>query len=184
MRQLRIHQFRMTTAAVVLVVLGLAASLANADTSKNEVLKHWQKFKPGSSATLAATMSMGAMSIQTEMKTTLIEVASDKVTIETETTTIVNGQRHSIAPTRKVIDATGEQGDWVEVGHEKIEAAGKTFDCKVVDGKSTTPTRGGAPSDAKGRIWVNDEVPGGAVQIRANGGGHEILFKLVSFVAK
>jgi hypothetical protein len=184
MRQFRVSQFRLPAAAVVMVVLGLAGAEARADINKNEVLKHWQKFKPGSSVTLAATINAGGMSIQTEMKNTLVKIESDKITLETTTTTILNGQRHEIPPTTQVIDANSDQGTWEVVGQEKITAGGHTYDCKIVDGKSLAPSRGGPPTDAKARIWINDDVPGGAVQIKANGSGHEITFTLVSFEAK
>jgi hypothetical protein len=184
MRQLRVHQFRMTTAAAVLVILGLAAAVCQADTAKNPLVRNWAKFKKGSSATLAATISAGNFSVQMEKTDKLVDVTGDKITIETTVSTNVGGQQRSNPPTTHTIDSNIEKGDWTEVGHEKIEAAGKTFDCTVVEGKSTAPTRGGAPSDAKARMWYSDDVPGGMVQMKVNANGHEIVYKLTAFEVK
>jgi hypothetical protein len=184
MRQIRVPQFRLTRAAVVMVILGLAATVAQADTAKNQVIKHWEKFKPGSSATLAATITAGNFSVQMEKKDALIEVTSDKVTIETTVSTNMGGQQRSNPPTRQTVGITSNQGDWTEVGHEKIEAAGKTFDCTVVEGKSMAPSRGGPPTEGNAKMWISDEVPGGIVQLKVNGAGHEIIYKLSAFEVK
>ena len=194
MRHVRVSQFQLPATALMITLVCLANSVARADGPKNEVIKHWLKFKPGSSVTMGATMAMGGMSIQTEMKNTLISVDGDKITLQTVSTTIFNGQRRENPPQTQVIDANTDQGTWDEVGKEKIEAGGKTYDCRVVEGKMTAPpSRGGPgapntpPTTTKAKIWVNDDIPGGAVQMKVTTGMQgmqDIVFKLISYEAK
>jgi hypothetical protein len=183
MRFIQVRQFRLTAAAVALAILGLA-TVCHADSPRNQIVKHWQKFKPGSSATLAATVTAGNYSVQMEKKDKLIAVNGDQVTIETTVSTNIGGQPHANPPVTQTIGAGNTQGDWTEVGHETIEAAGKKFDCTVVEGKSTVPARGGAPTDSKARLWVADEVPGGIVQLKVSANGHDITYLLSAYEVK
>ena len=184
MRFIQVRQFRLTPAAVALAILGLA-TVCQADVDKDAVLKCWQKFKPGSSATMVANIGAGGYSMQMSKKESLVEVSSDKVVIETTVSMNMGGTPRSNPPVRRTISPGSERHDEMkEVGHEKVEAAGKTWDCDVLEGSAMLPARGGPPTASKARIWINTDVPGGVVKIAVTGGPQEIVYLLSSYEVK
>jgi len=181
MRLIQTRQFRLTGMALAIVLIGLTRSVS-AETNGEKVVRLWQKFKVGSSVTLAATITAGQFSAQTEMTNTLKEIGADTVTIETVASSAFGPNKRSGKPVTKVISSKTNEGNWKETGKETLELAGKKLACTVIDGATTTtPARGGAATDATSRIWVCDEIPGGIVQIQVHSGANDMLFKLVSF---
>jgi len=171
--------------ALAIAIVGLAASVSHADVDKDAVLKCWQKFKPGSSATMVANIGAGGYSMQMSKKEALVEVSSDKVVIETTISMNMGGTPRSNPPSRRTISPGSERHDEMkEVGHEKVEAAGKTWDCDVLEGSAMLPARGGTPTASKARIWINTDVPGGVVKIAVTGGPQEIVYLLSAYEAK
>jgi hypothetical protein len=173
---LRIRSIAVWSAAALMIVYGSGASLVRAaDVVDSPRYQAWSKFKVGSSHTLSGTMNGGAVPVQTEMTQKLVELTDDHVTIETTATTTVMGRSHTMPPRSQSIPAKEEMKDVTELGNEKVDAMGKTFDCKVYEITKGPPVATGRPtqpnqeSGGKAKIWVSPEVPGGVVKLEATG---------------
>ena len=168
--------------------LFFASSVSLADPVENPIYKLWSGFKVGSSRTMTGTMSMRGMSMDMELKDTLVELAADHATIESASATIMQGQRHEAPAHKQTFKARDEKKEeWREVGKEDVKAMGRTFHCRVFEGKLPVPAQGGAPSggDITSKSWISDEVPGGAVQMKISlPQGQEITYLLKDFQVK
>jgi hypothetical protein len=129
---------------------------------------------------LTGELDAGGMKVQMSTVRKLVEKADDHVTVESTTTTTVMGQDHTTPPQKIVIPAKSDAKDVIAHDNEKVDAAGKTFDCKVYETVEPTPQN----ENAKGKIWVNDEVPGGLVKMEAGSARGTITYLLKSFEVK
>ena len=173
----------------VLLALAFSASSLKADAPANPRFNAWSGFKIGSSATRTATMGAGGMTINIDIKETLVELTDDHAVIETVTTTSVGGQDHPGQPVRTTISSKDQPKEWKELRQEDVQAAGKTYKCKVIQGKFAAPARGGQAADSDAKIWFSSEVPGGIVQVKVsttgpNGQALEMTMLLKSIDAK
>jgi hypothetical protein len=176
---------RPATAAVVLFCLTLlAAPAAGADEKKpadtpaeNPRFTHWAKFKTGSSITMTGEVDAGGQKVQTQVKTTLVEVAKDAVTVETVISMNLGGQEHA-QPARKEVIKAATAGETMKlVAEEEVTVAGKALKCKVYEfqkpgQKETT------------KVWVSDVVPSGAVKMSMNTPQGKVTFTAKEFEAK
>lgn len=163
-------------ALAALAMIGLAARAEQVD---NPAFGAWTKFAVGSNATLSGSIEAGERKMQMEMTQKLAEKADDKVTIETTATMEMMGQKHATPARKQEIKAKTEKADITEIGSEKVEAAGKTFDCKVYEMKNPDPQ-----SQGKAKAWISSEVPGGLVKMEANGPQGKMSYTLKSFEVK
>jgi len=174
-----------------LAALGFSLAIvavAHADDDTNPRYTAWSKFKVGSSETLTASISTPqGMAINLEMNRTLKELTDEKVVLEVTTTTEVMGNKRPAQPRQETIMAkkTGDEA-YKEVGHETVEAAGKSFDCKVIEAKQPVPSGpGGKTHEGKAKVWINDEIPGGLVKLEGTGMSDQtVTFLLKSYEAK
>lgn len=171
---------RLKNALAVGVVM-LCAGLAYGEMVDNPQYQGWKKFGEGSSATLTSTMSAGGQKIESESVRKLVSKADDSVTIEVTASVTFAGQSHSTPPHEQKIAAQIDKKDAdVSTSNEKVEAAGKTFDCKVYNITQATPD--GKSVTAK--VWITDEVPGGVVKMEAKTDRGDVTSILKSYEAK
>jgi len=177
--------------AVLLSAMGMSLvviSSARAADDANPRYTHWSRYKVGSNTTMVANVSTPqGMTINMEMKRTLKELTDDKAVIEVVSSTEVMGQSHPGKPHDEIIQAKKAENDaYKEVGHETVEAAGKSYDCTVIEATQTVPAGpGGRPQEGKAKVWVTDDVPGGMVKLEATGMSNQtVSFLLKSFEAK
>jgi hypothetical protein len=186
---------------MMLSVMGLgllaATPMRAADDETGLRYKAWAKFKPGSSATLAADISFNAnqnnVTAHMEMTRTLKSVTDDQVEIEVVTKMDVMGHSQTSPPRIENIKADESSKDVKELDKQSVDAMGKTFSCKVYElsgdqASSVAPTGPGAhpnPGSGKATIYANEDVPGGIVKIDATGReGKQVTFLLTAMDAK
>ncbi|MEO6435062.1 MAG: hypothetical protein ABIP55_04780, partial [Tepidisphaeraceae bacterium] len=102
--------------------------------------------------------------IATESTNKLLEKNADNVVIEISGTMEMLGQKRPIPAQKQTIPAKIEKQNITETGAEKVEAAGKSFDCKVYEMANQDPKTQGA----KAKVWFANEVPGGVVKMEAS----------------
>jgi hypothetical protein len=125
-------------------------------------------------------MNNGQVKMDMEMTYKLVEKADDHVTLEISTTMTMMGQQHTAPARQQVVKAKVDKMDAVEKGQEKVDAAGKTFDCKIWEIPDTNPNH----PDARAKIWANEEVPGGLVKIEASSQRGTVTYLLKGFEVK
>jgi hypothetical protein len=173
---------RGATAAAILF-LATTASVSVAAQIDSPTYKAWARFKVGSSETLGYTVESGGMKMEMESTSTLKEVADDQVTIALQGTMNMMGQKRTIPARTLTIPAKADQKDVKELGEENVEAAGQTFQCKVIEAKVDQPGPGGKPVHAEAKMWISPKVPGGVVKTEsASHGGPETNGKVTSLL--
>lgn len=148
---------------LVLVVLSLSliVSSSPADEIDNPQFNSWNKFGVGSSAVLEGKIDVGPTTMTMTTTRTLKEKADDHVVIEITAASEMMGRGRSSPPISRTINKTTDKKDVTELGNEKVEAAGKTYDCKVYEMKGMSPQS----ADAKAKVWFSPDVPGGVVKM-------------------
>lgn len=169
---------------VWVAVLSLLAPLARAEEHGQQVdnpaYSAWSSYGIGSSETLDAKVNANGheMNIQTTRK--LVEKTDDYVKIEINSTMTMVGQNHDLPTQTMTVPAKMEKKDVKALGTEDVQAAGKTFSCKVFE---VTELSSRDPED-KARIWVSPDVPGGVVKMEASSQHGTMTSTLKSFEKK
>ena len=161
----------------------LSASLIHAaeqETVENPAYKVWTKFGIGSSQTSTGEMQAGPNKLTTETKRTLAEKADDHITLDIASSVDVLGQHHDEPAHQVKIPAKAEKKDVQDLGTEDVTAAGKTFKCHVYEAKGFFTKN----PEAKVKVWVNEEVPGGLVKMEASSPRGSLTMLLKSYEAK
>lgn len=184
---MRFAQFMMTVAAgcLLLTSFSTAADQPQAEQVDNPIYKVWMKFNVGSSATLTGQFSADGMQMTSETTRKLTEKADDHVTLEVSTSMTMMGQQHQ-APTRQMkVPAKINKPDIEQVGTEDVTAAGQTFHCKVYQINSLDAGASGGPQhaekNAKAKVWVDEDVPGGLIKMEAKNEHGTVSMVLKSF---
>src|SRR3954463_5513795 len=134
--------------AAGMLAINLAAAGAHAEQQDNQQYLHWAKFKPGSSATMSGEADNAGQKVQLDMTNTLVEVTKEKVVLETSSTYKLGDKEQKGPPHKRDVAAKEEKkSDVKEVGEEEVQAAGKKFKCKVIEGEGVGA--GGAKAKAK-----------------------------------
>lgn len=163
-----IRRVAVLSAALLLVT---TASVSVAAQVENPPYKAWAGFKPGSSETLGYTVESGGMKMEMESTSTLKEVTEDHVTIEVQVKMNMMGQERTTPARTQIIPAKADAKDVKELGEEKVEAAGQTFECKVFEAKVDQPGHGGQPIHTEAKMWISPKVPGGVVKMESSSHG-------------
>jgi hypothetical protein len=191
---MRAIQLAMPLAMVALWVF-CASVRAQDDTAKmvdNPQFHAWEKFGVDSSETMSGQIQTGQPQMPTipmEINYKLAAKAADHLTLETTSTMTVMGQSHTTPAQKTEIAPKVKDQNIQSLGSEKVEAAGRTFDCKVyeMEGKvtPTSPGPGGAAQKpGKAKIWVSDEIPGGMVKMEVTSPRGNLTLTLKSFEKK
>ncbi len=147
--------------AVCCSILALSP-VARADDQQvdNPLFQIWSKYNVGSSETFDTNINTGSMQMQFEAQHVLAEKAADHVTVTITQTMQMMGQAHTTTRSQ-TYQAKIDAGNAQQVGEEKVDAAGKTWDCKVWELKSVEKQ-----GDTV-KVWSNDQVPGGMIKMEA-----------------
>lgn len=160
----------------VAVAVAFATSARADDKVENPEFKNWSKFKAGTTVSMKTTIDAGGMKFEGAMTNKLVEVKDDKVVVETEAVSKVNGMEFKVpAQKRDVVktldkpqpgfDAkTGKPEGTTEEGKEKVKVGGTEYECKwyKFKNKQKLPT---GEEEAEGQIWMSDDVPGMVVKM-------------------
>jgi hypothetical protein len=175
---------RVSRIVLALSLVALVGTSALAEQIDNPQFKMWNKFGEGSSVTTTTSFDApNGTKMNSEATTKLVSKSDDAITLEVSATMEVMGQTHTLPPHNQTISPKVEKGDEaVQVGTstEKVEAAGKTFDCKIFELKRTLPN--GKTVTAK--AWVNEDVPGGVVKMEAKNDQGNVTSIIKSYEAK
>jgi hypothetical protein len=155
----------------------------------------WSKYKPGTAVDLEMAMDLGggAQRMTTQIAQKLLEVTPEKVVVESVARMSIPGlpnaqnqtQTHTFdarVPKSKAEKSnlpTGADGETKEIGTEKMDVAGKSYECKVSE---FTGKVQGAP--AQGKQWRTTEVPGGLVKLESDSGGNKMTIELKKVAVK
>ena len=161
---------RLTRFAAVAAVLALAAGPAAAqDTIDNPEFASWSKFKKGTAVTLKSNNEVMKNKREIITTTTLIEIAADKLVLETSSVSTENGMEFKEPAKKRDVPKTtmlpagvkkedfaiGKPPGTTEEGTETMKLAGTEVKTrwykfsKKMDGVT-----------AEGKVWVSDDVPG------------------------
>ena len=170
----------------LVLVVGAMLSLAGvsrAEQVANPAFENWKKFEAGSTSTMSMTIEAGGQKMKSETVNKLASKADDVITVEVTGTMEVLGQKQTIPTQTQKVAAKVEKDDApTQVGEstEKVEAAGKTFDCKVYE----LAKKQANGQTVKAKMWMNDDVPGGIVKMEAKSEQANVTGVLTSFEKK
>ena len=156
-----------------------APTTAPEELIDNPQFDHWAKFEIGSSATLSTEILMGGQKVSTVSTNKLLEKGDEQIVVEISGTMNIAGQKNELPPQKQEIPAQIAKRSITQTATEKVDAAGKTFDCKVYEMLNDP----GQP-DAKAKVWLSDEVPGGVVKLQATLPNGTVTGSLTSFEVK
>lgn len=153
--------------AVAVVGMFCFASICRAQQYDNPKFAAWSKFNIGSSQTLESVTGDGNKQVTTDQTRTLTEKTDDYLVVEMKSTMIMAGQSMEGAPhTEKIPAKLDKDTKETPAGEEKIDAAGKTYDCKVFT--VTQPNALPGRPDSTVKMWVCADVPGGIVKMETS----------------
>lgn len=144
--------------------LAILAALIHQDI-ENPEFKGWSNFKPGSWVKMKQELGQGEKKIEMERKSTLVEIAADKITVEDESTVKIEGKELKQASRKREITPKAKRNPKIlKEGDEEIEIAGKKLQCHWMEWSD------GEGADAnQGKGWFCKDVPGGIVRMEAKG---------------
>ncbi len=174
---------RITRSLFAAAIILFSGAVAAADeTIDNPEFASWSKFKAGTSVTFKTVSEFAGMSSETVSKVTLLEFGSDKLVIETASTTNIAGMKVDVPPMKREITKTITLPD--AAAKAKAEAEKQKSEAKTEEGTETLKIGGvdckckwhrvklsimGNESDSK--IWTCDDVPGGTVKMESTVSG-------------
>ena len=161
--------------------LMLVCGSVRAEQKENPEYKLWAKYKPGTSTTLATSSDTAGQTSKMETKTTLSEVADDKVVVEVVTSMEAAGQKMDMPAQKieikKMVDvpaatpeAPKDQPNMpkpeTKTSEESVTVGAGTFKTKLTE--STTTMEG---NKMMSKVWTSDEVPGSVVKMESTTDG-------------
>lgn len=154
------------------LLCGSIIAQPSGELADNPQYASWARCQPGTSVTMAMDTSSGGQSMTMTMTQKLLEVKPDQVVLEMTGEMEMGGTKHNAPPRKMTLDAKvpkeqakmawmapNANGTVKEAGNESVEAGGKSYDCKVME--FTGQVEG---TKSKGKVWLNDEVPGQVVK--------------------
>jgi len=162
--------------------LMLACASVRAEQQENPAYKSWAKYKPGTSTTMVTSSDAGGQVSKTQTKSTLAEVAADKVVVDVVMSMEAAGQKMDMPAQKmevpKMIEVPKAAPDAPVAGQPAMPKADtKTSDADVTVGagtfkaKLTESTMDIAGSKTSSKVWMSDDVPGGMVKMEATTDG-------------
>jgi hypothetical protein len=168
---------RLLSVCVVAIALLVSTNTSRAadEMVDNPQYAGWSKFKAGTSVKYAQnTVAMG-QTTNGEITMTLIAITPEKATIQTKMSMMMNGKNMDMpaqqldipakvtkAEAKETGEPAGSANADTKQGTERIEVAGKSYDCKW-----TQVTSEQNNMKAVAKTWLSDEVPGKMVKMEA-----------------
>jgi uncharacterized protein YodC (DUF2158 family) len=162
--------------------LVVAVALAPADDKKPDDKKgekadnpgyaSWAKFKPDTKVVMKSSFEFNGMKFESKTSTKLVEVKDDKLVVEDEVTSVVDGKESKLPASKrdvpKQLDAappgldpkTGKPTGTTDEGKEKLKIGGTEYECKWYKFKTKQKGFGGEEEEIEGQVWMSDDLPG------------------------
>lgn len=176
---------RMSKRVSILAGLALAMAVtaqvrAEEELVDSQIYKSWAAHGVGTKVVTEGKMSGGPMQMNMEMTSELVEKDAAQVVVEVQTTVTIPGMPAQQPPKQKMVfkakvpkgqEVMGQlpadhKAELKEIGTEKVEVGGKSYECKVLEFKGTSPT-----GDASGKVWTHQDIPGHTVKLTMTGTG-------------
>jgi hypothetical protein len=168
---------RFTLGAFVAATLLVLAGPARAEMVDNPQYLSWKQHNPGTAVVMEMTTSAMGQTMTMELTRKLIEIDESGATVEStmkmpQMPQQPPPQKEKILPQvpREQAEMTalppGTKGEIKQLGNEKIEVAGKTYDCKVHE--FTGEQQG---QKISGKFWTTTEIPGLLAKMQATSAG-------------
>ena len=140
------------------------ASAAFSEEVDNPQYQNWAKYNVGTSVTHEAVSTIGGKEVHITTTNTLVEKLEDKCIIESA---ITMGEGMPTNKMKQNVNAKIDKSKLNETGEEDVEAAGKTYKCKIVEMTIArqNPNANARVNEVKAKLWVNGDVPGGIVKM-------------------
>lgn len=178
---------KLTFAALaVAVALTPAAFAADEKKVENPEYKMWSKYKADTTVTMKMSSDAGGAKFESTITNKLVEVKDDKVVVETESASKVNGMEFKAPAQKREVPKEVEKDKLpkgfdpksdkpegtTEEGKEKVKIGGTEYECKWYKFKSKQKLPTG-DEEVEGQIWMSDDVPGKMVKMtsKAKAGG-------------
>lgn len=159
-----------------------AARAADEEMIENPTYAAWAKHKAGTSVTATGDNTVAGQNMSSETTTTLVEITAEKAVVEMSVAMKIPGvnvppqtvkqdvpakiKKPADAPADKT--AEGAKVETKELGMEKVEISGKSYDCKVTE---THTEANGMKLTTK--MWATPEIPGGMAKMETKGEGDQ-----------
>ena len=168
---------RMISFALIAVCLMIGATgVARAEEQvANPQYDAWAKHKPGTVVKYAQSTETMGQKHEGEITMTLVSITPEKATVETKVSMMSQGKLQEMPAQKMDFPAkvnkseakeTGQPAANIQAemkqGEEKVEVAGKTYECKWTE---VTSAQNGMNIVAK--TWLSDAVPGKLVKMEA-----------------
>jgi hypothetical protein len=174
-----LHRVLVAFVAFVLTCALSSSTVRAEEQVDNPQYQGWSKFAAGTAVKYTQTVEAMGQKQDVQVTMTLVSISPEKATIETKATITVQGQTQETPAQKMDIPAKVNKSEAMEVGQpapnikaevkqgeEKVEAAGKTYDCKWTEVKSTQQG-----TDVVAKTWLSDDVPGRLVKMEATTSG-------------
>jgi hypothetical protein len=161
-------------ALAALVIAAVAAAEDKPKKVESQVFTTWAKQKVGTSVVLKETVETKGKTQETIITTKLLEVADEKVVVESEWVIKADGKELQLPASSRDIQKFGEEkasrGDpktgkpdgTTEEGKEKLKISGTEYECRWYKFSSKSPD---GYDELEGQMWLNDDVPGRIVKV-------------------
>jgi len=140
----------------------------------------WSKFKPGTQVDLDMNIVVAGQKMVTNVTMTLVDISAEQAVVETLAKMTIPGfagaapreDKQTRTFLAKVPQSEAERafmppgavGESMETGTETVTAAGREYACTVRTFDGTIQNQ-----PAKGKMWRDEQVPGGLVKMEASG---------------
>ncbi len=182
---------RMLTATTLVLLTGLV-SLADKKSIENPEFTQWSKYKPDTMTKLKMTSEIAGMKNESVIVTTLKEVGADKLVLEVETTSKINGMEFKAPPTKrdvaKMVEIEATPGDAPKVAKPAGTTEEGTETLKI--GESEVKTKWykyktkANDLEVEGQSWISEDVPGSLVKMVTKTATFSSTMELIEFVKK
>jgi hypothetical protein len=161
-----------------LLAIAFSSSLIRATEAAemvdNPQYTSWAKCKPGTKITISQDLVFGAVHMSNSAAQRLIDVTPEKVVFHVVKTFNRDGQTDE-KEEKVEVPAKVEKGQenlpanvtgtTKEIGSEKVEIAGKTYECKVVEFSGELVQGQSVSGKVSGKMWETPEIPGGLARM-------------------
>ena len=166
--------------SLLAVSLGLCVLCAPAAQAAEELVdnpgyKSWSGHKVGTAVTIESSSAIAGQTFKTEMTQKLVELTKDKAVVEVTVKINIPGappqpaRKQTIPAKVKKAEATpgkmpeGMKGKATDKGKQKIEVAGKSYECAVWE--FTGEMQGGIKMT--GTSWTSEKIPGSLAKMES-----------------
>ena len=178
--------------SAALVVFSGAVVLADKKKIDNPEFAMWSKYKVDTMTKLKMTGETNGMKTSSTVVTTLKEVGTDKLVLETEVVSNINGMEFKTPATKRDVTKTIELEEKLIEAAKTVKPEGTTEEGTetVKIGKDDVKTKWlkykskASGMEVESQIWTSDDVPGSIVKMVTKTATFSSTMELIEFVKK